>query len=353
MNNRLVTLIVPVLNEEDSIPLFYDAVLKIRTAIIRDKKESTLKNLHKPEASVNNIVDAGVNPDKNLMQCVDIAILFIDDGSTDGTLECLKRLKQKDRLVSYLAFTRNFGKEAALIAGIEHAKGDAVIPIDVDLQDPPDVVPKLIERYLDGADVVLAKRVDRGTDSMLKRKTAQWFYSLHNLISKPTIEENVGDFRLMSREIVENIKRLPEKNLFMKGLFAWPGANKMAIVEYKRTPRAAGSTKFNAWKLWNFALEGITSFSTAPLKFSTYFGALVSIFSFAMAVYYFFQKVIVGNPISGYASIIVSIFFLAGVQLISIGVLGEYVGRIYIEVKNRPRYILKGTSEKKEDFNNK
>ena len=139
----------------------------------------------------------------------------------------------------------------------------------------------------------------------------------------------------------------------MKGLFAWPGANKMAIVEYKRTPRAAGSTKFNAWKLWNFALEGITSFSTAPLKFSTYFGALVSIFSFAMAVYYFFQKVIVGNPISGYASIIVSIFFLAGVQLISIGVLGEYVGRIYIEVKNRPRYILKGTSEKKEDFNNK
>lgn len=252
-------------------------------------------------------------------------------------------------MVSYLTFTRNFGKEAALIAGIEHAKGDAVIPVDVDLQDPPEVIEKLIERFIDGADVVLAKRIDRSSDTFLKRKTAQWFYDLHNLVSRPKIEENVGDFRLMSREVVENIKQMPEKNLFMKGIFAWPGSNRTDVVEYKRASRQAGSSKFNAWKLWNFALEGITSFSTAPLKFSTYFGLVVSIFSFVMAVYFFFQKLILDIPISGYASIIVSIFFLGGVQLMSIGVLGEYVGRIYIEVKNRPRYILK--TPRKEDLN--
>lgn len=368
----LITLIVPVLNEEESIPLFYKKIRSLYPNSTKDKltfEEEDDDKLHRKEKDIEllgggnqqyrikKIIDSpqeNTQPDLNsatyqTSSHVHIAILFIDDGSTDGTQERLKELKDKDSLISYLTFTRNFGKEAALIAGIEHAKGDAVIPVDVDLQDPPEVIEKLIERFIDGADVVLAKRVDRSSDSFLKRKTALWFYGLHNLVSKPKIEENVGDFRLMSREVVENIKRMPEKNLFMKGIFAWPGSNRTDVVEYKRASRQAGSSKFNAWKLWNFALEGITSFSTAPLKISTYFGLIVSLFSFVMAVYFFFQKVILGIPISGYASIIVSILFLGGVQLMSIGVLGEYVGRIYLEVKNRPRYILKTSGERKND----
>lgn len=371
----LITLIVPVLNEEESIPLFYKKIRSLYPNSARDKltfEEEDDRELHGKEKDTELLMTTSGGGKINCVRLknsidlpqentqthlnsasyqtsshVQIAILFIDDGSTDETQERLKELKEKDSWVSYLTFTRNFGKEAALIAGIEHAKGDAVIPVDVDLQDPPEVIEKLIERFIDGADVVLAKRIDRSSDTFLKRKTAQWFYDLHNLVSKPKIEENVGDFRLMSREVVENIKQMPEKNLFMKGIFAWPGSNRTDVIEYKRASRQAGSSKFNAWKLWNFALEGITSFSTAPLKISTYFGLIVSLFSFVMAVYFFFQKVILGIPISGYASIIVSILFLGGVQLMSIGVLGEYVGRIYIEVKNRPRYILKTT--RKED----
>ncbi|ENG7289750.1 glycosyltransferase family 2 protein, partial [Shigella flexneri] len=174
-------------------------------------------------------------------------------------------------LVVPLSFTRNFGKEPALFAGLDHASGDAVIPIDVDLQDPIEVIPHLIEKWQAGADMVLAKRSDRSTDGRLKRKTAEWFYKLHNKISTPKIEENVGDFRLMSREVVENIKLLPERNLFMKGILSWVGGQ-TDVVEYVRAERVAGISKFNGWKLWNLALEGITSFSTFPLRVWTYIG---------------------------------------------------------------------------------
>ncbi|HCL6314738.1 TPA: glycosyltransferase family 2 protein, partial [Citrobacter freundii] len=246
-----------------------------------------------------------------------------------------------DPLVVPLSFTRNFGKEPALFAGLDHATGEAIIPIDVDLQDPIEVIPHLIEKWQAGADMVLAKRSDRSTDGRLKRKTAEWFYKLHNKISNPQIEENVGDFRLMSRGVVENIKLLPERNLFMKGVLSWVGG-RTDVVEYSRAERVAGSTKFNGWKLWNLALEGITSFSTFPLRMWTYIGLLVAGLAFLYGAWMIIDTLAFGNPVRGYPSLLVSILFLGGVQLIGIGVLGEYIGRIYIETKNRPRYVIKG-----------
>lgn len=305
-----LSLIVPVLNEEEAIPLFYKAV----------REYEPFKNYN-------------------------IELVFINDGSLDRTETILNEIEAMDDLVKHISFTRNFGKEPALFAGLEAATGDAIIPIDVDLQDPIEVIPKLIEKWKEGADVVLAKRIDRTSDSHLKRKTAEWFYHLHNMISKPQIEENVGDFRLMSREVVENIKRLPERNLFMKGVLSWVGG-RTELVEYIRAERIAGSTKFNGWKLWNLALEGITSFSTFPLRMWTYIGLFVASLSFVYGVYMIFDTLIFGNPVHGYPSILVSILFLGGVQLIGIGVLGEYIGRIYIEVKRRPRFIIKRNEDK-------
>lgn len=217
-----ISLVVPVFNEEDTIPIFYKAV----------REYEPLKEY-------------------------EVEIVFINDGSKDSTENIINALAISDELVKPLSFTRNFGKEPALFAGLDHATGDAVIPIDVDLQDPIEVIPFLIEKWKDGADMVLAKRTDRSTDGHLKRKSAEMFYKLHNKISTPKIEENVGDFRLMSRETVENIKQLPERNLFMKGILSWVGG-KTEVIEYSRAERCAGESKFNGWKLWNLALEGIT-----------------------------------------------------------------------------------------------
>lgn len=301
-----ISLVVPVFNEEDTIPIFYKAV----------REYDPLKEY-------------------------EVEIVFINDGSKDSTENIINALAISDELVKPLSFTRNFGKEPALFAGLDHATGDAVIPIDVDLQDPIDVIPRLIEKWKNGADMVLAKRTDRSTDGHLKRKSAEMFYKLHNKISTPKIEENVGDFRLMSRETVENIKQLPERNLFMKGVLSWVGG-KTEVVEYSRAERCAGESKFNGWKLWNLALEGITSFSTFPLRMWTYIGLGVSAFAFIYAAWMIIDKLIWGNPVPGYPSLMTTILFLGGVQLIGIGVLGEYIGRIYVEVKKRPRYILKG-----------
>ncbi|WP_336993575.1 glycosyltransferase family 2 protein [Lelliottia amnigena] len=300
-----ISLVVPVFNEEDAIPIFYKTVREFEAL-----KEH------------------------------EIEIVFINDGSKDATESIINALGVADPLVIPLSFTRNFGKEPALFAGLDRATGDAVIPIDVDLQDPIEVIPHLIEKWHAGADMVLAKRTDRSTDGHMKRKSAEWFYKLHNKISNPKIEENVGDFRLMSRAIVENIKLLPERNLFMKGILSWVGG-KTDVVEYARAERVAGDSKFNGWKLWNLALEGITSFSTVPLRMWTYIGLVVAGLSFFYGAWMIVDTFAFGNPVRGYPSLIVSVLFLGGVQLIGIGVLGEYIGRIYLEVKNRPRYILK------------
>lgn len=300
-----VSLVVPVFNEEETIGLFYKTVREY-----------------------------------DALKAHDIEIVFINDGSTDATESIINALAVADPLVVALSFTRNFGKEPALLAGLDNASGDAVIPMDVDLQDPVEVLPHLIKKWQEGAEIVLAKRSDRSVDGRLKRKTAEWFYKLHNKISTPHIEENVGDFRLMSREVVDNIKQMPERNLFMKGILSWVGG-KTEIVLYTRASRCAGKSKFNGWKLWNLALEGITSFSTFPLCIWTYIGLAVALFSFTYGAGMVIDTLLWGNPVRGYSSLIVSILFLGGVQLIGIGVLGEYIGRIYVETKKRPRYILK------------
>jgi len=303
-----ISLVVPVFNEDAAIPIFYNAV-------------------------------------RSVLSDYNVEIVFINDGSKDGTEEIINALEISDEKVKAISFTRNFGKEPALFAGLEHATGDAVIPIDVDLQDPIEVIPQLIARWENGADVVLAKRSDRSSDGHLKRKTAEWFYRLHNMISSPTIEEDVGDFRLMSREMVEHIKLLPERNLFMKGILSWVGG-KVEVVEYARAERVAGTTKFNGWKLWNLALEGITSFSTFPLRIWSYIGLIVAGISFIYGSYMAVDTLFFGNAVKGYTSIMVSMLFLGGIQLIGIGVLGEYMGRIYIETKQRPKYIIKNRKGK-------
>ena len=269
-----------------------------------------------------------------------LEIVFINDGSSDRTAEHARAIALADSGVVLINFSRNFGKEAALFAGLEYATGDAVIPMDVDLQDPVEVIPHLLAEWQKGADVVLAKRRDRSSDGYLKRRSASLFYHLLNRISYTHIEENVGDFRLMDRKVVDVIKALPEQQLFMKGVLSWAGFN-VAIVEYDRAPRAVGQSKFNAWKLWNLALDGVTSFSTLPLRLWSYIGGGISLLALVYAGYLVVDKVLFGNAVPGYPSLMTAILFLGGVQLIGIGILGEYVGRIYMEAKHRPRYVVK------------
>lgn len=302
-----VSLVVPLFNEEQTVGAFYRAVRQ----------------------------------DSSLQACT-VEIVFINDGSTDRTAEIAEALALADRDVMLINFSRNFGKESALFAGLEYATGDAVVPMAVDLQDPIDVVPQLIAEWQQGADVVLAKRRDRSSDGYLKRHSASLFYRLLNLIAYTHIEENVGDFRLMDRKVVDVIKALPEQQLFMKGVLSWAGFT-VAIVEYDRAPRAAGQSKFNGWKLWNLALDGITSFSTLPLRLWSYIGGAISLLALAYAGFLITDKVLFGNDVPGYPSLMTAILFLGGVQLIGIGILGEYVGRIYMEAKHRPRYVVKNT----------
>lgn len=300
-----VSLVVPVYNEEQAVGVFYRSV--------------------RQEASLHEHA---------------VEIVFINDGSSDRTAEYAQALALADSHVVLINFSRNFGKEAALFAGLEYATGDAVIPMDVDLQDPVEVIAQLLAEWQKGADVVLAKRRDRSSDGYFKRRSASLFYHLLNRISYTHIEENVGDFRLMDRKVVDVIKALPEQQLFMKGVLSWAGFN-VAIVEYDRAPRAVGQSKFNAWKLWNLALDGITSFSTLPLRLWSYIGGGISLLALVYAGYLVVDKVLFGNAVPGYPSLMTAILFLGGVQLIGIGILGEYVGRIYMEAKHRPRYVIK------------
>ncbi|VVE37683.1 putative glycosyltransferase [Pandoraea morbifera] len=267
-------------------------------------------------------------------------IVCVNDGSTDDTLTELLAMRRADPRIRVIDFTRNFGKEAALSAGIDEARGDAVIPIDADLQDPPALIPVMIERWRNGADVVLAKRTNRASDSLAKRLAAGLYYRVHNRLSEVKLPENVGDFRLMDRRVITALKRLPERRRFMKGLFAWVGYH-TDIVEYTRDPRAAGVSKFSGWRLWNFALEGITSFSTVPLRCWTYIGVSLALLSLAYGSYIVVRTLVHGIDVPGYASLLVGILFLGGIQLVGIGVIGEYVGRIYYESKGRPLYLVR------------
>ena len=271
-------------------------------------------------------------------------LVFINDGSKDNTLELLKAQKEiysnKSNLdIKIVNLSRNFGKEAAMSAGLSVASGEAIVPMDADLQDPPELIAKFVELWRQGYDVVLAKRNDRQEDSFAKRFSSSLFYKLNNKISDVKLPDNVGDFRLFTRKVLNAINSLPENQRFMKGIFAWVGFNSITI-EYKRPQRIAGSSKFNGWKLWNFALQGITGFGTLPLRIWTYIGFIVSFFAFIYASFLILRTLIMGIDLPGYASLVVIILFLGGLQLIGIGILGEYVGRIYMESKRRPPFII-------------
>lgn len=301
-----LSLVVAVLNEEETVDLFIDTVAQV----------------FKSHPTVN------------------LELIFVNDGSTDATLERLLECQKSAPQVRIIDLSRNFGKEAALTAGLQAANGQVVVPIDVDLQDPPELIIEMIAKWREGYEVVLGRRVNRDSDSWAKRASATWFYRIHNLISVTKLPANVGDFRLMDRCVVEALKDLPESRRFMKGLFAWVGF-RTAYVDYSRPDRIAGTTKFNGWRLWNFALEGVTSFSTDPLRIWTYLGIVVSLVSFLFALFLVLKVLIHGVDVPGYASLMVAVTFLGGLQLIGIGVIGEYLGRTYIESKRRPIYLVR------------
>jgi polyisoprenyl-phosphate glycosyltransferase len=302
----LLSILVPVFNEQSSIRPFIDAVV----AAMRPYPELRLE------------------------------FVFVNDGSTDGTLQELLRVQKSDEHIQIIDLSRNFGKEVALTAAIDHCNGDIVAPMDVDLQDPPELLPLMVAKWREGYDVVLARRTSRQSDTALKRLTAVAFYRLHNALSHPEIVENVGDFRLMDRSVVEALRKLPESCRFMKGLFAWVGF-RATIVGYERPTRKLGQSKFNGWKLWNLALEGFTSFTTVPLRMWTYLGSTVAFASFAYGLYLVLRTLVRGVDVPGYASLLVAVAFLGGLQLVGIGVLGEYLGRTYIESKKRPIYVVR------------
>lgn len=267
-------------------------------------------------------------------------IIYVNDGSTDGTLEVIHAQGAQGAQVQLVDLSRNFGKEIALTAGLDHADSDAVVVIDADLQDPPELIPELVEHWLDGYDVVYAKRTQRDGEGVLKRATAFLFYRLIQKMSRVAIPEDTGDFRLLSRRAVDALKQLREQHRFMKGLFAWIGYPQKA-VPYRRAGRFAGSTKWNYWKLWNFALEGITSFTGAPLKLATYAGLASALGALTYGAYFAVRTLLYGNPVPGYPSLVVMILFLGGIQLLSIGIIGEYLARMFDESKKRPLYFLK------------
>ena len=270
---------------------------------------------------------------------LDFEIVFINDGSRDDTLPRLMALAEADKRVRTINLSRNFGKELALTAGIDHATGDVLVPMDVDLQDPPELIPKFLEKWREGYDVVYGVRTSRKYDTVAKRTTAAMFYRVFNSLSTLHVPDNAGDFRLIDRRVADVLRQMPERNRFMKGLFAWVGFNSVG-VPYERPERAAGNTKWGNWKLWNFALDGLFSFSTLPLRVWTYIGAIVAIFSFSYGSFIIIRTLILGIDIPGYASLLTVVLFLGGLQLLSIGVLGEYLGRLFIEVKKRPLYVV-------------
>jgi glycosyltransferase involved in cell wall biosynthesis len=276
----------------------------------------------------------------NQVPNVGFEVVCVDEGSRDDTLKKLIALVDRDPRFRVVELSRNFGKEAALTAGIDATGGDAVIPIDGDLQDPPELIPTLIGERQRGAEVVLAGRTDRSSDSFLKRRTAGIFYRFHSRLSAIKIPENVGDFRLMVRLAVEALKQFHERQRFMKGLFACVGF-KTETVDYARNPREAGTTKFSGFKLSNFALEGITSFSLLPLKIWTYIGCVGAVLTSSYAVLIVLRTLIRGVDVPGYASLLVAVLFSGSLQLISLGMLGEYMGRVYMETKQRPIYLVR------------
>jgi glycosyltransferase involved in cell wall biosynthesis len=269
-------------------------------------------------------------------------IIFVDDGSDDGTLQKLAEMHATNERIKVLSFSRNFGKDIALSAGLEYAAGSAVIPIDADLQDPPELIGSMVAKWREGYDVVCAARASRSGDGFFKRESARLFYRMINAVSEVPIPADVGDFRLLDRTVVDALVRLPEQSRFMKGLFAWVGFKQAAVV-YDRPERGVGSTKWNGRKLWKFALDGLTSFSSLPLRVWTYIGVGISVLAACYALFLIFLKLTRGIDVPGYPSLMVVVLFFSGIQLITLGVIGEYLSRVYNEVKRRPLYVVRKT----------
>ncbi|WP_313950134.1 glycosyltransferase family 2 protein [Accumulibacter sp.] len=266
-------------------------------------------------------------------------LVLVNDGSEDNTLALMHRLQAADPHVTVVDLSRNFGKEIALTAGLDHSSGDVVVVLDADLQDPPELIPEMLDGWRDGYDIVYGVRSQRDGETWLKKGSARLFYRFLQSVSRVDIPRDTGDFRLMTRRAVLELSRLREEHRFMKGLFAWIGFPSRPIA-YRRDPRLAGETKWNYWKLWNLALEGITSFTIRPLKIATYLGLSVAVLSLLYAAFVIWKTLMFGDPVRGYPSLMVVVLFLGGVQLISVGVLGEYIGRIFNEVKRRPLYLV-------------
>ncbi len=305
----LLSLVVPVFNEEESIDLFLDTVAPLME---RD----------------------GLR----------FEIVFVNDGSRDNTLARLLDRGALDRRLRIVNLSRNFGKEAALTAGIDHAKGDVIVPMDIDLQDPPELIEPFMARWREGYDIVYGVRTQRAWDTAAKRLSANWFYRVFNSMSPVRIPENVGDFRLVDRRAVDVLRQLPERNRFMKGLFAWVGFNAVG-VPYDRPQRAAGSSKFNLWRLLNFALDGVVSFSTAPLRAWFYVGVVIATFAVLYALFIVTRVLIFGIDTPGYASLLIAVLLMGAIQLLSLGIIGEYLGRLFLEVKGRPIYVVESVYE--------
>ena len=303
-----ITIICPCYNEEDALPIFYDA--------LRERVFSAV-----PDAAFE--------------------VLLVNDGSKDGTLGVMKSLAERDERVRYVSFSRNFGKEAAIYAGLRNASGDYVAIMDVDLQDPPELIPEMYRRVSSGdCDCVATRRVTRAGEPKLRSWFARVFYRLINRISDTEFVDGARDFRLMRRQMVDAILELPEYHRFSKGLFMWVGFN-TEWMEYENVQRSAGETKWSFWKLLLYSLEGVVGFSTAPLTIASFFGILCMFFAFIMIIFIIVRKLIYGDPTSGWPSLVCIITLIGGMQLFCIGILGQYLAKTYLETKNRPIYIAK------------
>lgn len=270
---------------------------------------------------------------------LDCSVLYVDDGSRDDTWAIMCELRAADPRVAVLKLSRNFGKELALTAGLDHATADAVVVIDADLQDPPELIPQFVEEWRQGYDVVYGTRASRAGETAFKKWTAKTFYKVIGSLSQTPIPHDTGDFRLLSRRALDALKGVRERQRFMKGLFTWVGFRQKSVI-YARDPRFAGETKWNYWKLWNFAIDGITSFSSSPLKLATYVGLLTAVLSFVFAIWVTVKALLWGDAVQGYPSLMVVVLFLGGMQLMALGVIGEYLGRLYVEAKQRPLYLI-------------
>lgn len=302
---KKVTILVPAYNEEDVIQQLYTRLVTVF----------------------------------NTMPLYEFELLLVNDGSKDNTLLKIKLLREIDRRVSYVNLSRNFGKETAMIAGLDYAAGDAVIIIDADLQDPPELIPEMIHYWENGYDDVYAKRNSRSGETWIKKTTAKAFYKFLEKVARVPIQRDTGDFRLLDRRCVNALRQLRETQRYTKGMFSWIGFNKKEIL-FDRDPRAAGETKWNYFKLFDLAIEGITSFTTTPLRLSALFGCIISFFAFIYMIWIITKTMLFGDPVAGYPSLMTVILFLGGIQLISLGILGEYIGRIFNETKNRPLYFV-------------